>query len=1203
MHPLLAFALLAQQLVPAQLPPAQPDPYGGEPVSVPIELSDDVPLPVPAVIEPGPDGDRVVEPASGDPYFLAFTAGRHYPPADERIDPALIASLRTDYGDGRPTHETYAFVMFSRRITEARIDALRALGVRVLEFHPHYSLKVALAPEALDALATLDFVRWVGVPRPWQKVHRAMGAALGELRSGELQEAYVSVFDSDLNALSTSRAVGTLEVGGPDGIVRIDDPALVPAAWMSNGWQQRVLESLGLEILEYVESIRAFRVRLAPTQVEPLVALDFVQFVEPQGVPELAHDESMPMVNADYTRQFFNGGSPAIVGEGDSGIEYSHADLTGFYWVGANLSSSPEPTTDDPCGHGTHVAGTIMGRGVVDASHTGAAPAVAGTMTTRFFNTKMFHGVGCAYGGASMATVFGTFDSDYTDGFGNVTPRPHVINQSWGTTAPSGGAFGTEADCRTIDASVFSFPQLHVFSAGNDGPAASTLKIEASAKNVFTIGGVRDYALGAEDPGVMYSGSSRGPLADGRWKPNLSAPASSILSCDSGNLTGYVAKTGTSMASPHVTGVAAQLMERHPFLRHNPTATGALLMSSAMTKDNILLSTPTATHLDSYGTGRLEAYKAHYGAGSVFFWGWAQGTVNGTYVDVAVPAGATRIAVCLYYHEAAASAGAATALVNDLDLWIDSPIGGISATTNTGEYSAQQSTLDNTEIRLIDSPPAGTWRIKVHPQSATSNSRVGLAMLVHSDDTTPDGTLTATASRTAIQPNEAVNITATAYNPEYVASAVFLDITSAGDTLVSATGTLEGGASVNYLDNGQDGRNILLGNIRPTGSRAATWSTSWATEGFKNFTVDARSDNWVDKTEVVALVVDGTPPPLPTNFVSSTHPLGTWVNSNAFTVSWTQMQDPLSGINGYSVVLGPSALLPDTTIDSTALPTFSGTLPGSWGQFYLSVRPTDRSRNWPATFASYGPILYDALKPSFLTGVLSPTHPLGSYRCNGIVTMTWNPMTDVGGSGIAGASWLWNQSSSTVPDATLEGNASATSFTTLLGPSTLPWYFHIRPYDNAGNGGNVYNFGPIYITSATPVTYCTGKTNSLGCVPSISSTGTPSISFGNLQVQCSNALNQKSGLLFFGSATNAAPFQGGTLCISAPFVRTPTQLSNGAATGNSCTGSYSFTFTPQVYASAGIVPGDTVCAQWWMRDPASPSTTGLSNALRFTACQ
>jgi hypothetical protein len=55
--------------------------------------------------------------------------------------------------------------------------------------------------------------------------------------------------------------------------------------------------------------------------------------------------------------------------------------------------------------------------------------------------------------------------------------------------------------------------------------------------------------------------------------------------------------------------------------------------------------------------------------------------------------------------------------------------------------------------------------------------------------------------------------------------------------------------------------------------------------------------------------------------------------------------------------------------------------------------------------------------------------------------------------------------------------------------------------------------------------------------------------------------------------------------------------------GNSCTGSYAFTFSTAYMNSVGLNPGDTVFAQWWMRDPASPSTTGLSNGVRFTVCQ
>ncbi len=1218
MHLALTLVLAAPLQVPTDVPaPARdsaahpnspspsralPDNDPGQYTAVAVELDDAVPLPLKAVVEAGEQGDRIVAPASGDPYFLGFTAGKHFPPAGERIDPELSSALLSHYGDGRPTQETYAFVMFQRRITPERLQQLADLGVRVLEFHPHYCMKVALAPALVDSVAALDFVRWVGVPKAWQKLHVGMGEALEQLRDGELLEVYINVYDSDLNEASTSQRVGTVEYGGPDGVTVVEDPAVGPRAWMSNGWQQRALQELGVDVFEYVDSIRAFRARIAPSQLEPLAALDFVQFVEPHGVPQLAHDESMPMVLADSTRVAYDGAGTAVVGQGDSGLEYSHQGLTGFYWWASNLSGSAEATTDDVCGHGTHVAGTIMGSGAVEDSYEGAASGVANLATTRFFNTKLFYGAGCWYGGASMATVFGSFDSSITDSSGNVTPRPHVINNSWGTPAPSGGAFGTEADCRTIDANIYTNTQLHVFAAGNAGSGASTVLVEPSSKNVLTVGGVRDYASGSEDPGAMYTSSSRGPTADSRWKPNLSAPATSILSCDADNLSGYVTKSGTSMAAPHVSGVAAQLMDHHAFLRHNPVTTGALLMASAMTKDGIVLSTPTSTHLDNWGAGRLDAYKAHYGVGGLWFWAWTQGSGSGSYVDVSVGAGATRIAVCMYYHEVAASSGASQALVNDLDLWIDSPTNGISATTNAGEYSAQQSSLDNTEIRLVNNPVQGTWRVKVHPDSVTSNCRVGIAVLVHYDDLTPDGTLNVTASNLAIKPNQSVNVTATAYNPEYIASAVFFDSSSVGDTLVNATGVLEDGSSANYMSNFHSGRDVLVGSIRPNDSRSVTWTTRWATEGFKSFSVNARSENWVDKTDSVSIAVDGTPPPLPAGLASATHPAGVWVNSANISFNWTQPADNLSGVQGYSWILQATAALPDTTQDINAVNSYVTTLPGSFGTYHFSLRPVDRSGNWNASYASYGPVQYDGVQPNYITGLTSTTHATGSYSCNPSVSVSWDPITDGGGSGVAGASYLWDHNATTTPDASLEGGPAATSFATSLAPSALPWYFHIRPYDNAGNGQNQFHFGPIYITPSAATTYCTGKTNSLGCVPAIAASGSPSKSAGNLTISCSQVINQKNGLLFFGFAPLASPFQGGTLCVAPPTIRTPSQSSGGAGTGSSCTGSYSFNFSTVQMNTLGLDPGETVYAQYWMRDPQSPSTTGLSNAVQFTIC-
>jgi uncharacterized delta-60 repeat protein len=133
------------------------------------------------------------------------------------------------------------------------------------------------------------------------------------------------------------------------------------------------------------------------------------------------------------------------------------------------------------------------------------------------------------------------------------------------------------------------------------------------------------------------------------------------------------------------------------------------------------------------------------------------------------------------------------------------------------------------------------------------------------------------------------------------------------------------------------------------------------------------------------------------------------------------------------------------------------------------------------------------------------------------------------------------------------------------------------------------------------VTYCVGKLNSAGCIPAIGTNGAaPSFGAGHFQVTCSNALNQRTGLLFFGSSSVAVPFQGGTLCVGSPTRRTPAQNSNGSLSGVDCSGTHAFQFTTGELSAAGIEPGDLVFCQWWMRDPGSPSTTSLSNALRFT---
>ncbi len=143
------------------------------------------------------------------------------------------------------------------------------------------------------------------------------------------------------------------------------------------------------------------------------------------------------------------------------------------------------------------------------------------------------------------------------------------------------------------------------------------------------------------------------------------------------------------------------------------------------------------------------------------------------------------------------------------------------------------------------------------------------------------------------------------------------------------------------------------------------------------------------------------------------------------------------------------------------------------------------------------------------------------------------------------------------------------------------------------------------VCPGTPQVYCTAKPNSLGCSPSVAASGHASASSSQaLDIGCTQLLNQKFGLLFYGSNPSNAAFQGGTLCVTLPITRTHVQTSGGASTGSDCSGSFHFDFNAYTQSGAdpSLVAGAKVCCQYWSRDPQDPTgfSTSLSDALSFT---
>jgi hypothetical protein len=135
---------------------------------------------------------------------------------------------------------------------------------------------------------------------------------------------------------------------------------------------------------------------------------------------------------------------------------------------------------------------------------------------------------------------------------------------------------------------------------------------------------------------------------------------------------------------------------------------------------------------------------------------------------------------------------------------------------------------------------------------------------------------------------------------------------------------------------------------------------------------------------------------------------------------------------------------------------------------------------------------------------------------------------------------------------------------------------------------------PIYTGQSNIQNYCTAKLNSSGCLASMSSSGVPQKT-GSFIVSATGLLNNKSAMMIYGFGQQAAPFQGGTLCILPPIKRLPVQITPA---GPTCTGQISVDFATVNDGNLGA--GITTYVQCWYRDGKDPFGSGLTDGLQFT---
>jgi serine protease AprX len=291
-----------------------------------------------------------------------------------------------------------------------------------------------------------------------------------------------------------------------------------------------------------------------------LEALPSVAGVFRDAEPRLTLEASVPTTGAaSWTGAGYDGAGGTRVGVLDTGIDPEHPALAGAVGGAAvYCGTGTDPSlnsVDDFAGHGTHVGGIVASR---DATRTGVAPGV------ELLNAKCF-----AYWSSWDFWIWQAADWALDEGV-------DVLNGSFGYR----GVAAENASRGFFDAVVDDLGVSVACSAGNGG-IYEKLYIPADGYNVVGVAALTDQGTADVGDDVFGQYSTTGPAADGRRKPDLTAPGSGVSSCShawEGDGEDWVDMTGTSMASPHVAGALGLLHDYGASWR--PEGMKALLLAT-----------------------------------------------------------------------------------------------------------------------------------------------------------------------------------------------------------------------------------------------------------------------------------------------------------------------------------------------------------------------------------------------------------------------------------------------------------------------------------------------------------------------------------------------------------------------------------------------------------------------------------------------
>lgn len=255
----------------------------------------------------------------------------------------------------------------------------------------------------------------------------------------------------------------------------------------------------------------------------------------------------------------------------DTGVN-EHNDLKGRVVDGKNFITPGTPPRDDHS-HGTHCAGTVAGDGAA-GTHTGVAPEAT------IMAVKVLGG----NGSGQWSGLWEGMESTIED------KDVKILSMSLGGKPDE----TTRKRLRTACQLAISKGVIPVIAAGNSGSSPKTVGSPGDVPEIISVG-----ATDSADNIAYFS--SRGPVVwDGveMIKPDVSAPGVNVNSTKHNVNNGYTTMSGTSMATPHVAGVVALMVNANPYI-------DVVKAKEALEKTATDLG--TAGKDNNYGAGRVNA--------------------------------------------------------------------------------------------------------------------------------------------------------------------------------------------------------------------------------------------------------------------------------------------------------------------------------------------------------------------------------------------------------------------------------------------------------------------------------------------------------------------------------------------------------------------------------------------------------------------